>query len=347
MRPYICDNKGTKQQTTKDIENFVACKGRGIVNPVLIASYESIRIYSAILCKTEIGLLMCDEGHRLKNSESLTYQSLNGLNAKRRIILSGTPIQNDLTEYFSLLSFSIPDVLGTGGEFRKQYELPILRGRDADASEIDRMKGEEKLGELLAVANKFIIRRTADLLTKYLPVKYEYVVFCQMTTMQAEIYRYFSKREMDRLNVAENGEKSKGGQSALKSIMRLKKLVNHPALLLRNELADKWIPKDFNFDLCQAEYSGKIFLLEQMLVQIRKDTLDKIVIISNYTQTLDLVEKMTRQRKWGLCRLDGSMTTTKRQKLVDRFNDPENTNEFIFLLSSKAGGCGINLVSLF
>ena len=125
-------------------------------------------------------------GHRLKNADSQTYQELNSLNAKRRVILSGTPIQNDLTgvctirmvlaslyslilssEYFALLSFAIPDVLGSGAEFRKNFENPILRGRDAEASEKDRELSNAKLQELLAIANKFIIRRTAELLTKY------------------------------------------------------------------------------------------------------------------------------------------------------------------------------------
>ena len=97
IRPYSCDGKGTKEQTTNDIKQFVSAKGRAIINPVLIVSYETLRIYCDVLVKTEIGLLLCDEGHRLKNSDSLTYKALNSLNAKRRVILSGTPIQNDLT----------------------------------------------------------------------------------------------------------------------------------------------------------------------------------------------------------------------------------------------------------
>ena len=180
VRPYACDGKGTKEQTIKDMEQFVSAKGRGVVNSVLIISYETLRIYTNILVKTDIGLLLCDEGkfyrdrgnpqsigHRLKNADSLTYQTLNSLQAKRRVILSGTPIQNDLTEYFSLLSFAIPTVLGSEGEFRKKFEIPILRGRDADATDKDRQASEEKLAELLTIANKFIIRRTAELLTKY------------------------------------------------------------------------------------------------------------------------------------------------------------------------------------
>ncbi|EGF78881.1 hypothetical protein BATDEDRAFT_12619, partial [Batrachochytrium dendrobatidis JAM81] len=337
VRPYSCDNKGTKEQTTKDIEQFVAAKGRGVVNPVLIVSYETLRIYTPILVKTEIGLLLCDEGHRLKNGDSLTYTSLNQLKAKRRVILSGTPIQNDLTEYFSLLSFAIPDVLGSEADFRKKFELPILRGRDADASDKDRKTSEERLGELLTTANKFIIRRTAELLTKYLPVKYEYVVFCKLSEMQATIYRHFSKQEMNKLAAKERGEKPE------KAITTLKKLVNHPILLNRDDMEDSWIPKEFSFKECQPEYSGKMYLLERMLCQMHAQSSDKIVLISNYTQTLDAIEKMCRVRKWQLCRLDGTMTIQKRQKLVDRFNDPTQP-EFIFLLSSKAGGCGINLI---
>ena len=149
------------------MEQFVAAKGRAVVHPVLIVSYETLRIYADIIAKTDIGLMLCDEGHRLKNADSLTYQGLNKLKAKRRVILSGTPIQNDLTEYYSLLSFAIPDVLGSETDFRRKFELPILRGRDADASEKDRKLSEERLSELLAIANKFIIRRTAELLTKY------------------------------------------------------------------------------------------------------------------------------------------------------------------------------------
>ncbi|KAI9104828.1 P-loop containing nucleoside triphosphate hydrolase protein [Phlyctochytrium arcticum] len=340
IRPYACDNKGSKEQTERDMRKFVSDKGRAIVQPVLIVSYETLRAYSSILCQTEIGLLLCDEGHRLKNAESQTYINLNQLNAKRRVILSGTPIQNDLTEYFALLSFAIPDVLGSGPEFRKSFEIPILRGRDADASEKDRAVSNEKLAELLAIANKFIIRRTAELLTKYLPVKYEHVVFCKLTPMQLSLYNHFTQSKQVK-NILTGS-----GSQPLKAITFLKKLCNHPALLDRKEFgaeAADLYPSGFDENAWQSEYSGKINLLERMLVNMRKTTTDKIVLISNYTQTLDLFVRMCQARKWGHLRLDGTMTIQKRQKLVDRFNDPVSP-EFIFLLSSKAGGCGINLI---
>ena len=99
----------------------------------------------------EVGLVLCDEGHRLKNSENQTYQALMGLKAKRRVLLSGTPIQNDLLEYFSLVQFVNEGLLGTSAEFRKRFERPILRGRDADASDADHATCKEKLKEMAEV----------------------------------------------------------------------------------------------------------------------------------------------------------------------------------------------------
>ena len=100
-------------------------------------------------------------------AESLTFQALNSLNVQRRVILSGTPIQNDLSEYFSLLNFANPNFLGTKGDFRKNFENAIIRGRDADATDKVKEECEKKLKELGGLVAKFIIRRTNDLLSKY------------------------------------------------------------------------------------------------------------------------------------------------------------------------------------
>ena len=114
-----------------------------------------------------------------------------GLKAKRRVLLSGTPIQNDLLEYFSLVHFVNEGILGTATEFRKKFENPILRGRDADATDAAHQKGVEKLKELADAVNRCIIRRTQALLSKYLPKKIEEVVFCGLTPLQKGIYESF------------------------------------------------------------------------------------------------------------------------------------------------------------
>ncbi|KAJ1548209.1 DNA-dependent ATPase protein rad54 [Nowakowskiella sp. JEL0078] len=301
VRPLACDGKSSKEAMTKDLQQFGTSKGRTVINPVLIISYESLRAYAGCLQNSEIGLLLCDEGHRLKNSESQTYVALNALNAKRRVILSGTPIQNDLTEYFSLISFAIPDALGSGAEFRKKYENPILRGRDSLATDREREISEERLTELLLIANKFIIRRTADLLTKYrehIPVKYEHVVFVKLTDLQLELYRkYIASKEIKRL-LNEEAKKLSGGTSnpgggggALKAITYLRKLCNHPALLAVNEESTSTgksstrgfgnsgntsklkenlgLPPELDIDGCQPEFAGKMLLLQRMLETMR------------------------------------------------------------------------------
>ncbi|KAI8807434.1 SNF2 family N-terminal domain-containing protein [Cladochytrium replicatum] len=341
IRPMTCDNKTSKEQTIKNLEQFACAKGRSVVYPVLIISYESLRGYSNVIKNSQIGLILCDEGHRLKNAESQTYIALNGLNAQRRVILSGTPIQNDLTEYFSLINFAIPNILGSNSEFRKHFELPILRGRDADATDSEKQVSEEKLRELFGIANKFIIRRTADLLTKYLPVKYEHVVFVQLTEAQLKIYKHCADLQVRALGNEHSSQP--GGSQPLKAITHLKKLCNHPCLLDRSELPSAVVSDDLDYRTFQTKYSGKLAVLERYLTAMRKETDDKIVLISNYTQTLDMFQKLCEAKLWGCLRLDGTMTTQKRQKLVDQFNDPSHS-AFVFLLSSKAGGCGLNLI---
>ncbi|KAI6132160.1 DNA repair protein, SNF2 family [Pisolithus croceorrhizus] len=345
------DGKGGKAELIGKVTRWVEARGRNVTQPVMIVSYETLRTLSPYLVNCSIGLLLCDEGHRLKNSDSLTFRALNALDVKRRVILTGTPIQNDLSEYFSLLNFANPNFLGTREEFRKNFENAIIRGRDADATSEVQAECENKLKELGNLVTKFIIRRTNDLLSKYLPVKYEHVVFCRLSEFQLALYRLFiSSPEIKALL---RGKESQ----PLKAINILKKLCNHPELLnLPDDLhgSEKLIPEGFGgagatgrdknkHRTVRCEWGGKFVVLERFLHQIRTTTNDKIVLISNYTQTLDLFEKLCRNKNYGFFRLDGTMSITKRQKLVDQFNDP-NSKEFVFLLSSKAGGCGINLI---
>ena len=347
IHPFAIDGKASKAELTSQIKQWCISSGRAVVRPVLIVSYETLRLNVKDFGDTPIGLLLCDEGHRLKNLESLTYTAINGLNVKRRVILSGTPIQNDLTEYFSLLDFANPHLLGSRNDFRKRYELPILKGRDAAGTAADRARGDERLAELLTIVNRFIIRRTNDILSKYLPVKYEHVVFCRPSAFQTVLYNHFLQSSEIRSLL-----RGKGSQP-LKAIGMLKKLCNHPDLLdIPGDLpgCDALLPSDFVPKELRGRdrdvkpwYSGKMQVLDRMLARIRCDTNDKIVLISNYTQTLDMFDRLCRSRAYGVLRLDGTMNVNKRQKLVDRFNDP-NGEEFVFLLSSKAGGCGLNLI---
>ncbi|ORX56300.1 hypothetical protein DM01DRAFT_1285609 [Hesseltinella vesiculosa] len=342
VRPLAIDSNNSKEKKTA-VKRWATAQGQ-LVNPILIISYETLRSYTKYMKNCSIGLLLCDEGHRLKNGDSMLFKELNKLQVKRRVILSGTPIQNDLSEYYNLLDFANPGLLGTPSEFRKNFELPILRGRDSDASDTVRELSDAKVAEFWAIVSKFTIRRTNDILTKYLPTKFEHVVFCQLSTLQEDLYNVFlTSPEIKRLLRGQ-------GSQPLKAITMLKKLCNHPDLLdLPKELegSEKVLPPSYrgvkDKGPVESSLSGKFMVLDRMLANIKRETDDKIVIVSNYTQTLDLFERFCQQKQYGVLRLDGSMNITKRQKLVDQFNDPEG-EEFVFLLSSKAGGCGLNLI---
>ncbi|XP_013398065.1 DNA repair and recombination protein RAD54-like [Lingula anatina] len=343
-------DSGSKEDIDRNLVQYMQQQGKRNPFPILIISYETFRLHASVLHQGEVGLVICDEGHRLKNSENQTYSALNALNAKKRILLSGTPIQNDLLEYFSLVHFVNGGILGTAQEFKKKFETPILRGRDADATDEAHKRGQEKLQELATIVNRCIIRRTQALLTKYLPVKIEQVVCCKLTPLQSALYQLFvtsKAAECEKL-CAKDG---KATLSSLSSITQLKKLCNHPDLIYDKcaegedgfEGAMDLFPDGYNPKVLKPQISGKFQVLDYLLAMIKTSTDDKIVLVSNYTQTLDLFERLCRQRGYLYVRLDGTMSIKKRAKVVEKFNNPASP-EFVFMLSSKAGGCGLNLI---
>ncbi|XP_076321945.1 DNA repair and recombination protein RAD54-like okr [Tachypleus tridentatus] len=340
-------DSGTKSEIDQNLKRFMNTYGRRPVNPILIISYETFRLHAEVLHGSEVGLIICDEGHRLKNSDNQTYHALNKLNAKRRVLLSGTPIQNDLLEYFSLLHFVNQGILGTARDFKRKYETPILCGRDAAATDKDHEKGKEKLEELISIVNRCMIRRTATILSKYLPVKVEQVICCSLTPLQKSIYSHIVCSK----TVSEVANENTKVSASLSLIAVLKKLCNHPSLIYEQcqqrekdlEGCLEFFPVGYDFKKLLPELSGKMSLLDCILAVIKSTTTDKVVLVSNYTQTLDLFEKLCRHRNYLYVRLDGNMSIKKRAKVVEQFNNPQSP-EFIFMLSSKAGGCGLNLI---
>uniref|UniRef100_A0AAY4DK63 DNA repair and recombination protein RAD54-like n=1 Tax=Denticeps clupeoides TaxID=299321 RepID=A0AAY4DK63_9TELE len=325
VQPLVIDS-GSKEEIDRKLSSFISQYGLRVPSPILIISYETFRLHAEVLHKGKVGLVICDEGHRLKNSDSQTYQALNAMNSRRRVLISGTPIQNDLLEYFSLVHFVNAGILGTAPEFKKHFELPILKSRDADASEKERAAGEEKLRELISIVN-----RLSRLLTP----------------LQSELYKRFL-RQAKPVNSLQEGKMS---LSSLSSITSLKKLCNHPALIYDKcvegeegfEGALDLFPTGYSLKAVEPQLSGKMLVLDYILAMTRSTTCDKVVLVSNYTQTLDLFEKLCRARRYLYVRLDGTMSIKKRAKIVEKFNNPSNP-EFIFMLSSKAGGCGLNLI---
>ena len=298
--------------------------------------------------------------------------ALNSLKCRRRVLLSGTPMQNDLEEFFAMVDFTNHGVLGTPEDFRRKIRGPILRGREPSATKKEKEKMDKKQKEMSTIVNEFILRRVNTLNAQHLPPKLVQVVCCKMTDMQQNIYNHLiGSKAVQQIT---DGKQV----NCLSSIQMLMKLCNHPSLIaaedpnaggsgrnvgrVRVSYAEEtkssaapgadgvnqflpYLPGRKGAQPVCPEWSGKMFVLYRLMKEMRRpgNGNDKIVIVSNYTQTLDLIGRMCNENNWGFCRLDGSIGMKKRQKMVDEFNNPSG-KLVAFLLSSKAGGCGLNLI---
>lgn len=314
---------------------------------VMIVGYEKLRTVQEGLTRgAGVDIIIADEGHRLKTLQNKSGQAIQSLNAAKRVILSGTPIQNDLREFFATVDLVNPGVLGTFKAFVKEFETPIVRSRQPEATRKDIEKGEARSEELRELTSKFMLRRTADILAKYLPPKTEYVLFCNPTAAQANFYKHVLTSPVFQ-SVLGNSE------SALQLITILKKLCNSPSLLSAQNANDtpndtisallSSIPPKL-LRLTSPGISAKIRVLDQLLHNLRTNTSEKIVLVSNYTSTLDLLAKLLSSISLPFLRLDGSTPAAKRQSLVEDFNRLPANVCFAFLLSAKAGGTGLNLI---
>ncbi|KAM5280819.1 DNA repair and recombination protein RAD54B [Ctenodactylus gundi] len=337
------------------IEDFI----KSTFYSVLIISYEMLLRSLDQVKNIKFDLLICDEGHRLKNSAIKTTTALISLMCEKRVILTGTPIQNDLQEFFALIDFVNPGILGSLSSYRKIYEEPIIMSREPSASEEEKKLGERRASELARLTGLFILRRTQEVINKYLPPKIENVVFCRPGTLQIELYSKLLNSQAVRFCIQGLSENS----SHLICIGALKKLCNHPCLLF-NSIKEKEcsltcaeneekslydgllnvFPAGYDPLLFAENESGKLQVLSKLLAVIHKlRPTEKVVLVSNYTQTLNILQEVCKRSGYAYVRLDGQTPVSQRQHIVDGFNR-KYSSDFIFLLSSKAGGVGLNLI---
>ncbi|KAH8595647.1 SNF2 family N-terminal domain-containing protein [Bisporella sp. PMI_857] len=314
---------------------------------VMIIGYEKLRTVQDELKKgAGIDIVIADEGHRLKTAQNKSAQAIRALNTERRIILSGTPLQNDLSEFFVMVDFINPGMLGTYNSFKKEFETPILKSRQPGASKSDIEKGSASEQELSSITKQFILRRTSEILSKYLPPKTEYILFCKPTQAQAQVYQHvLGSPTFDRVVGST--------EASLQLITILKKVCNSPSLLVKKDQTTATNPNVAELleviptELLQKRpliASSKFRVLDRMLRQLSSTTAEKVVVVSNYTSTLDIVGQHLTALGLPFLRLDGSTPSGKRQDLVDLFNKTPASKIFAFLLSAKSGGAGINLI---
>ncbi|XP_033351681.1 DNA repair and recombination protein RAD54B-like [Bombus vosnesenskii] len=329
ISPYVVNAKNKAKDFKKHIRNSV-----------MIISYDLLTRCEQEVKEIPFNLIICDEGHRLKNNDVKAAKILYNLKCKRRILLTGTPIQNNLQEFFTLIDFVNPTILGSNSEFKNYYEKPIVASQCPTASDHVVSLGTERANELREKIKCFILRRTQETINKYLPSKHELIVFCRLSIEQQDLYSQVTDSWF-------NKSLSDNNIPHLTVITALKKICNHPELFYNEKtelfcIDSKGIHKTSNIkDSTKTVYCGKISIVQTLLRNLKK-TEEKLVLVSYYTQTLDILETVCNKEGLQFLRLDGSTTSNTRSKIIEQFNSTSDKSK-VFLLSAKAGGVGLNL----
>ena len=308
-------------------------------NGVVITTYEYLRGMREDLLTVRWGYAVLDEGHKIRNPEAEITVVSKRLRTVHRIIMSGAPVQNRLSELWSLIDFVYPGKLGTLPVFQAQFAVPIQIGGYVNASDQAATTAFRCAVALKDLISPYLLRRLKQDLDINLPDKTEQVLFCPMTENQRDAYKGFlSSREVEDI--------IDGRREALGGIDVLRKIVNHPDLLERNSRAG-----DANYG--DPVRSGKLQVALKIL-SMWKSQGHRCLVFSQTQQMLDILEQAIVNEGYTYRRMDGTTPVAHRMGLVDSFNDDGNVEEgvsaedvqepvFVFLLTTKVGGLGINL----
>ncbi|KAG4302155.1 hypothetical protein PCK1_001427 [Pneumocystis canis] len=296
---------------------------------VLIITYSGLRIYKEFIFPNEWAYCILDEGHKIRNPDSDISFICKQIKTPHRIILSGTPIQNNLDELWSLFDFIFPGYLGTLPIFQSQFAIPINIGGYVNASNIQIQTAYKCACVLRDLISPYFLRRMKADVASDLPNKNEQVLFCRLTTFQKEAYQSFlNSKDMELI--------LKGEKQILYGIDILRKICNHPDLVHRETFIKK---NDMKYG--DPKKSGKMQVVKEIL-KLWKSQGHRTLLFAQTKQMLDILEKFIKEMdQFNYCRMDGGTNISSRQSLVDKFN---NSNDIdIFLLTTRVGGLGLNL----
>ncbi|KAL1233700.1 DNA repair and recombination protein [Trichinella spiralis] len=278
-------------------------------------------------------MLICDEAHRLKNPMVRASYLIRQFPVERRLLLTGTPVQNNLQELYVLCDLANPASMS------------------AQADEDDQIYGRWKGDELRQLVSTFLLRRTRQIMRRYLPSKVEYAVFCKPSTLQSKLFETVAEEA----RLALDQGTAAGSEFCLTFLDYMRKICAHPAVLY-NSLQQavgrpnvtvllSCYPACFTDVGVRVGDSGKLTVLAQLLELVRRQyPAEKVVVASNFTESLNIIESYCNGMGFSSFRLDGSTDVSSRQRMVDRFNTTTD-DTFLFLLSTKAGGMGLNLTA--
>lgn len=284
----------------------------------VLTSYEMVIKEKGPFSKIPWRYIIVDEAHRLKNENSLLSQVLRSFQSTNRLLLTGTPLQNNLHELWALLNFLVPEIFGSADDFDDMFNME------------DSGKQQNILGQLAKILRPFMLRRLKKDVEKSLPPKTETLVLCGMSKVQKKVYTNVLKREKVSLFGGAQNKK------LLNIVMQLRKAANHPYLF--DGVEDRSLPP---YGEHLIENCGKLVVLDKLLFKL-KSRQSRVLIFSQMTRALDILEDYCIARQFQYCRIDGSTDTMTREEHIKEYNRP-GSEKFVFLLSTRSGGLGINL----
>lgn len=291
---------------------------------VVIASYEIVMREKSSLKKFAWRYIIIDEAHRIKNEESLLSQIIRMFYSKNRLLITGTPLQNNLHELWALLNFILPDVFSDSEAFDSWFESSENKGDDSVVKQLHK------------VLQPFLLRRIKADVEKSLLPKKEVNVYLGMSAMQRTWYQKLLEKDLDAVNGSTGKKESK--TRLLNIVMQLRKCCNHPYLF---EGAEPGPP--YTTDEHLVYNSQKMKILDKLLKRM-KERGSRVLIFSQMSRMLDILEDYCVFREFSYCRIDGQTDHPDRVKAIDDYNAPDS-EKFVFLLTTRAGGLGINLTS--
>ena len=292
---------------------------------VVVTSYEMCILECNTLKKLPWKYLILDEAHRVKNENSRLSKVLRQFSVQYRVLLTGTPLQNNLHELWALLNFLLPEIFHSSEDFDEWFDLA---GTDDDDAK------RKLVGQLHKILKPFMLRRLKADVAKCIPPKTELLLYTGLSKMQQQLYKKTLMREMSTLQGTESGSKSK----LCNIVMQLRKACNHPYLF--NGAEDRSLDPMGDHLITNC---GKLCLLDKLLPKLKEQG-SRVLIFSQMTRLLDILEDYSVIRGHKYCRIDGQTDYERRAQQIDAYNAPES-EYFMFLLSTRAGGLGINLAT--
>ncbi|KAH1208466.1 hypothetical protein AAZV13_15G089800 [Glycine max] len=287
---------------------------------VCVTSFEMAIKEKSALRRFSWRYIIIDEAHRIKNENSLLSKTMRLYSTNYRLLITGTPLQNNLHELWSLLNFLLPEIFSSAETFDEWFQI---------SGENDQ---QEVVQQLHKVLRPFLLRRLKSDVEKGLPPKKETILKVGMSQMQKQYYRALLQKDLEVVNAG--GERKR----LLNIAMQLRKCCNHPYLFQGAEPGPPFTTGDH-----LIENAGKMVLLDKLLPKL-KERDSRVLIFSQMTRLLDILEDYLMFRGYQYCRIDGNTGGDDRDASIDAFNKP-GSEKFVFLLSTRAGGLGINLAT--